>query len=131
MERVRAGEASGVSFDLDATGPRIEQFSGARYRGCRLSGEVDFTSSGAVQSALLATVLPGGGAVIADLSEITFLDSSALGVLVQAYRIATERGTRLLVVASEPVRKLLRLTGLDTVLETYDELSAAEAALSD
>jgi Anti-anti-sigma regulatory factor (antagonist of anti-sigma factor) len=76
-------------------------------------------------------VLPGGGAVIADLSEITFLDSSALGVLVQAYRTATERDTRLLVVASEPVRKLLRLTGLDTVLETYDELSAAEAALSD
>ena len=131
MERVRAGEASQVSFGLDAAGPRIEQFSGARYRGCRLSGEVDFTSSGAVQSALLAMVLPGGGAVIADLSGITFLDSSALGVLVQAYRTATERDTRLLVVASEPVRKLLRLTGLDTVLETYDELSAAEAALSD
>ena len=131
MERVRAGEASQVSFGLDAAGPRIEQFSGPRYRGCRLSGEVDFTSSGAVQSALFAMVLPGGGAVIADLSGITFLDSSALGVLVQAYRTATERDTRLLVVASEPVRKLLRLTGLDTVLETYDELSAAEAALSD
>ncbi len=131
MERVRAGEASQVSFDPDTAGPRIEQFSGAGYRGCRLSGEVDFTSSGAVQSVLLAMVLPAGGAVIADLSEITFLDSSALGVLVQAYRTATERNTRLLVVASEPVRKLLRLTGLDTVLETYDALSAAEAALSD
>jgi anti-sigma B factor antagonist len=131
MEPARSGEASGVTFDLDAAGPRIEQFTGPGYRGCRLAGEIDFTSSGAVQSTLLAMILPGGGAVIADLSRITFLDSSGLGVLVQAHRTATERDTRLLVVASVPVRKLLRLTGLDSVLETYDELSAAEAALSD
>jgi anti-anti-sigma factor len=131
MEPLRAGQASQVSFDLDAAGPRIEQFSGPGYRGCRLSGEVDFTTAGAVQSALLAMILPGGGAVVADLSRITFLDSSGLGALVQAHRTATEQDTRLLVVASEPVRKLLRLTGLDTVLDTYDQLSAAQAALSD
>ena len=119
-----------MTVDLGTTGPRIEQFSGPGYRGCRLSGEIDFTSSGAVQSALLAMILPGGGAMIVDLSRITFLDSSGLGVLVQAYRTAREQDTRLLVVASEPVRKLLRLTGLDTVLDTYDTLSAAETALS-
>ncbi|HEY6743440.1 MAG TPA: STAS domain-containing protein [Lapillicoccus sp.] len=120
-----------MASDLDAAGPRIEQFSGPGYRGCRLAGEIDFTSSGMVQSTLLSMVLPGGGAVVVDLSRITFLDSSGLGVLVQAHRTATERDTRLLVVASEPVRKLLRLTGLDTVLDTYDDLPAAEAALSD
>ena len=119
-----------MAFDLDAVGPRIEQFSGPGYRGCRLSGEIDFTSSGPVQSTLLAMILPGGGSVIADLSGITFLDSSGLGVLVQAHRTATERDTQLLVVASSPVRKLLRLTGLDTVLDTYEELPAAEAAVS-
>jgi anti-sigma B factor antagonist len=131
MERPDGGEASGVTFDLEAVGPRIEQFSGPGYRGCRLSGEIDFTSSGPVQSTLLAMILPGGGAVVADLSQVTFLDSSGLGVLVQAHRTAMERDNRLLVVASSPVRKLLRLTGLDTVLDTYDQLSAAEAALSD
>ena len=131
MEWRPPGEALVVTFDLDAVGPRIEQFSGPGYRGCRLSGEIDFTSSGAVQSALLAMILPGGGAMIVDLGRITFLDSSGLGVLVLAYRTATQSDTRLLVVVSEPVGKLLRLTGLDTVLETYDELSAAEAALSD
>ena len=130
MERVQGGQGLQVGFDLDTEGPRIEQFSGRGYRGCRLSGEIDFTSSGAVQSALLAMILPGGGVVVADLSGVTFLDSSALGVLVQAYRTAKEQDTRLLVVASDPVRKLLRLTGLDTVLETYDTLSTAEAALS-
>jgi anti-anti-sigma factor len=118
-----------VTFDLDGSGPRIEQFSGPGYRGCRVSGEIDFTSSGPIQSTLLSMVLPGGGAVLADLSRVTFLDSSGIGVLVQAHRTAVERGNRLLVVASTPVRKLLRLTGLDSVLDIYDELPAAEAAL--
>jgi anti-sigma B factor antagonist len=129
METRSHGEACDVEFDLDAVGPRIEQFSGPGYRGCRLSGEIDFTSSGAVQSTLLSMILPGGGTVVADLSQVTFLDSSGLGVLVQAHRTALERANRLVVVASAPVRKLLALTGLDTVLETYDELPAAEAAL--
>jgi anti-sigma B factor antagonist len=130
MDPGAPGRTSRVSFDPDPAPPRIEQFSGPGYRGCRLSGEIDFTSAGAVQSALLGMILPGGGAMIVDLSRVTFLDSSGVGVLVQAHRVATERDTRLLLVASEPVRKLLRLTGLDTVLETYDERSAAEAALS-
>jgi anti-anti-sigma factor len=124
------GQDSTVTFDLDAAAPRIEQFSGPGYRGCRLTGEIDFTSSGPIQSTLLAMILPGGGAVVADLSGVTFIDSSGLGVLVQAHRTARERNNQLLVVASPPVRKLLRLTGLDTVLETYDELPAAEAALA-
>ena len=119
-----------AGWDADAPGLGIEQFAGPGYRGCRLSGEVDFTTSGPVQATLTAMVLPGGGTVLADLSRVTFIDSSGLGVLVQAHRTAQEGRTRLLVVASPPVRKLLSLTALDTVLETYDDLAAAEAAVT-
>jgi anti-sigma B factor antagonist len=118
-----------AGWDADAPGLGIEQFAGPGYRGCRLTGEIDFTSAGPVQATLTAMVLPGGGTVVADLSQVTFIDSSGLGVLVQAHRVARERDTRLLVVASSPVRKMLRLTALDTVLETYDDLAAAEAAV--
>lgn len=119
-----------VGRDAGAAGVRIEQFAGPGYRGCRLTGEVDFTSAGPLQSTLLGMVLPGGGAVLADLSGVSFIDSSGLGVLVQAHRTAVQRDTRLLVVASPPVRKLLALTGLDTVLETYGDLPEAEASLA-
>lgn len=119
-----------VGHDAGAAGLRMEQFSGRGYRGCRLAGEVDFTSAGPLQSTLLGMVLPGGGAVVADLTGVDFIDSSGLGVLVQAHRTALERDNRLLVVGSPPVLKLLRLTGLDTVLETFADLPAAEAALA-
>jgi len=118
-----------AGWDADAPGLGIEQFAGPGYRGCRLTGEIDFTSAGPVQATLTAMVLPGGGTVVADLSQVTFIDSTGLGVLVQVHRVARERDTRLLVVASSPVRKMLRLTALDTVLETHDDLAAAEAAV--
>ena len=118
-----------AGWDADAPRLGIEQSSGPGYRGCRLAGEIDFTSAGPVQATLTGMVLPGGGTVVVDLCRGTFLDSSGLGTLVQAHRTALERDTRLLVAASPPVRKLLQLTALDTVLDTYDDLAAAEAAV--
>ena len=132
MDPTGAGKGSDVvdggGWDEGAPRLGIEQFAGPGYRRCRLIGEIDFTSAGSVQVTLSAMVLPGRGIVVVDLSRVTFIDSSGLGVLVQAHRIALELDTRLLVVASPPVRKLLALTALDTVLETYYELTAAEAA---
>ncbi len=120
----------GAADGSDAGDLGIVQFAGPGYRGCRLSGEVDFTSSGPVQSTLTSMILPGGGSVVADLREVTFIDSSGLGALVQAHRAALERETRLVVVGSSPVLRLLQVTGLDAVLETYDRLDAAEAAIA-
>jgi anti-anti-sigma factor len=116
---------------VNDVGPlEIAQFSGPGYRGCRLTGEIDFTSTGPVQATLSGMILPGGGTVVVDLSGVDFIDSSGLGALVQANRIAQERDTRLMVVASLPVRRLLTVTALDTVLDTYDDLATAEQAIA-
>ena len=109
----------------------IAQFSGPGYRGCRLTGEIDFTSTGPLQATLNAMILPGGGTVVVDLSGVDFIDSSGLGALVQADRIANERDTRLILVPSPAVRRLLRVTALDTVLVTAADLPAAEAAAAE
>lgn len=119
----------GSSFGA-AAGLDIAQFSGPGYRGCRLTGEVDFTSTGPVQSTLAAMILPGGGTVLVDLTAVTFIDSTGLGALVQANRIARERDTRLLLVTSPAVRRLLAVTGLDQVLDSRGDLAEAEAAVA-
>ena len=126
MDRVQGGKDESVT---DVGPLDISQFSGPGYRGCRMLGEIDFTSTGPVQATLNGMILPGGGTVVVDLSGVDFIDSSGLGALVQANRIAAERGNRFVVVASPPVRRLLTVTALDTVLDTYDDLAAAEAAI--
>lgn len=108
----------------------IAHFSGPGYRGCRMTGEIDFTSTGPVQATLNGMILPGGGTVVLDLTGVGFIDSSGLGALIGGNRIAQERGTRLVLVASPSVRRLLQVTALDTVLETFDDLPAAEATIT-
>jgi anti-sigma B factor antagonist len=131
---MRSGHGEEVVFDVPGDGEAAElgitHFAGPGYRGCRFVGEVDFVSAGPLQATLTSMVLPGGGTVVADLSEVSFIDSSGLGALVQCYRTAAERDTRLVVVASAPVRRLLRVTGLDTVLKIHDDLADAEADIA-
>jgi anti-sigma B factor antagonist len=68
----------------------------------------------------------GFGHIVLDLSDVTFLDSSGLRVLLGAARLASERGARLTVVASDiRVVKVVRLTGTAGVLDLRPTLAEA------
>ena len=68
--------------------------------------------------------------LIVDLTDIAFIDSTGLGVLVAGQNRAGELGGKLSVVcAQERVLKLFRITGLDEVFAIYptrDEALSAE-----
>jgi anti-anti-sigma factor len=56
--------------------------------------------------------------VIADLRDVTFMDSTGLHVLVSHHRHAAERGLGFSIIdGSAPVSRVLKLTGLDHVLD--------------
>jgi anti-anti-sigma factor len=64
--------------------------------------------------------------IVLDLSETTFADSTALGVMVAAAKQAAHQGGWVRLVAPLPnVRKLLRVTAIDTVLGLYDSTEDA------
>ena len=67
--------------------------------------------------------------LIVDLSGVGFVDSSGLGALVRALTTSQNEGgqTKLLGVGPQ-VRKLLELTKLDSVFETYDDLESAASS---
>ena len=69
-----------------------EQLSLVRGEGgvavVKLRGEHDLSTAQAVRSALRSAVESGPPAVVVDLSDTTFLDSSILGALIGAYRVA-------------------------------------------
>jgi anti-sigma B factor antagonist len=80
--------------------------------------------------AKLARVLdgPGTGAVVVDLSAVTFLGSTGVAVLADAHWQATERGRSLRVVVDRnrpAVMRPFESTGITQMLPTYDTLDAA------
>jgi anti-sigma B factor antagonist len=94
-----------------------------------VSGDVDVSSSPALRDRLTDVLDSGGGTVVVDLSDVTFLDSTGLGTLVGAFKHAEERGGSLPIVCPhERILKLFRITGLDTVFTIHDAVPAAVAA---
>lgn len=77
-------------------------------------GEIDLTSAEAFGQALADAIDPGRSELHIDLSGVTFMDSSGLNELVRANR----HDVQLVVVgASEAVTRVIRLVGLDSVID--------------
>jgi anti-sigma B factor antagonist len=78
-----------------------------------VSGAVDLTTVAGLRERLYP--LAGEAQpLIVDLNQVTFMDSTGLGVLVGTVRIVEEHGGSLHAVCSQPhTRKLLWLTGVD------------------
>ena len=80
-------------------------------------GELDLAAADSFRTALQAAVRSADRAVKVDLAAVTFIDSTALAVLVDAWRRARERDVVLCVLRPAPnVRRVLDITGLDRLL---------------
>jgi len=89
----------------------------------RAAGELDIHTCSEFQNALTAARDRRPTRLVIDLSEVTFIDSTALGVLV-----VLQRGMRrpLDVVVTRPhLRRVLLITGLDTVFTLHPSVEEA------
>ncbi len=88
-------------------------------------GEVDVSTAPRLREQL-ATLPVGARRVVVDLSDVTFLDSRGLGVLVAAWKKCRESGASLdLVVAKPQVAKVLEITRLDDMFTIFPTLEEA------
>jgi anti-anti-sigma factor len=91
-----------------------------------LPAEIDMGNAEAVGSLLRSAFRPGVTVVIADMSATMFADSSAARALLMANDTAAAACAQLrLVIPSPPVLRILRIMGLDSMLEIYPSLAAA------
>jgi anti-anti-sigma factor len=92
-----------------------------------LAGELDLAASEGFWSELEPLLEPAG-LVVLDGSELDFLDSSGLRILILASRRAGELGGRVRLVAPHrAVQRTLELTGAKAILETRATLAEALA----
>jgi anti-sigma B factor antagonist len=90
-----------------------------------LRGELDVSSSAALEEELAR--IDGSTLIVLDLTDLEFIDSTGLGVLVKAHQRVRDEGTRLVVVHDGgQVKRLLELTGLDQQLELVPSPELAE-----
>jgi anti-sigma B factor antagonist len=95
----------------------------------RLAGELDLYNAHVVRDALLAACAENPERVVVDLGQVTFLDSTALGVLIEARKSLENRRAFVLAQPGLETRRALEVSGLDrhfTVLDSLDEALAAE-----
>ena len=79
--------------------------------GLRAAGELDLAVSQELHGAL-SVLVEGGGDVVLDLRDVSFLDSECLAVIVRAAMALGESGTLVLAEPSRAVTRLLTLTGV-------------------
>lgn len=92
-----------------------------------LTGEHDLGTVGAVREAL-DRAQAEHEAVVVDLCGATFIDSSILGAILEGRRQAREQERGFGVAcdkSSEPVRRVLEVTGLDRELPVHGSIEAA------
>lgn len=70
------------------------------------------------------------GPVIVDLSELEYMDSTALGLLISLYKELTGAGRQLVVVTNEYINNLLALVRLNSVFTIVDSVDSAEELLA-
>ncbi|MDZ4179533.1 MAG: STAS domain-containing protein [Coriobacteriia bacterium] len=91
-----------------------------------LSGEVDVYTSPRLKQELADVVDAGCVQVVVDLENLSFIDSSGLGVLVSGLRRVKDKGGTLrLVCTKDGILKIFRITGLDKVFAVFANVEEA------
>jgi anti-sigma B factor antagonist len=88
-----------------------------------LQGEIDLSTSPLLRSTLVSLVDAGARRLTVDMSDVTFVDSTGLGVLVGALQLLQGRGGDGLTVrgVGPAVRRVFELTGLDAVFSVASD----------
>ena len=94
----------------------------------RLAGELDLNNADEVRAALLDAVAEEPERLVVDLGAVQFVDSTALGVLIEARSRLTNRRGFMLAGTRLATRRALEVSGLDRHFALHDSADDALAA---
>jgi anti-sigma B factor antagonist len=113
----------------DTPGGHEAAVTGVEHRGgaivVSLSGELDLYNAAEVRAALLEAGESTAGAIVVDLEQVRFIDSTALGVLIEARARMTDRSGFRLAAPGFETRRALEVSGLDRHFLVHDTVAEA------
>ena len=109
-----------------------EQGSEAGHFVIAARGEIDLFTAPELKAALGEALESGRTRIVVDLTETTFLDSTALGVLIGAIKRLRGRDGRMTIVnVDQNIAKTFEITGLDQIFTIRSSRDEALAALDE
>jgi anti-sigma B factor antagonist len=97
-----------------------------------VTGEIDAATAESLATPVAEALDAGHRRVLVDFAEVTFIDSTGLGVLVKSHRKAEAMSAVFCVVhPTTQTRKLIGVLGLDQLLHVYDSREQALSATAD
>jgi anti-sigma B factor antagonist len=122
-----ATSASGTSGGRESAVTGVDRRDGAVVLS--LGGELDLYNAEEVRGALLAACAGDPEVLIVDLEAVRFIDSTALGVLIEARSRMSDRSGFRLAAPGLETRRALEVSGLDRHFLVHDTVAEAlEAA---
>ena len=94
----------------------------------RLGGELDLYNADNVREALFDACAESPERLVVDLAEVDFIDSTALGVLIEARTKLRNKRAFLLAAPQLETKRALEISGLDRHFSVHDTVPEALAA---
>jgi anti-anti-sigma factor len=93
-----------------------------------LAGELDLYNAHEVREALLGCTEQSPERLVVDLAEVKFIDSTALGVLIEARTRTENRKSFMLAAPGLETRRALEISGLDKHFSVHESVTDALGA---
>ena len=94
-----------------------------------VQGEIDLQTGPLLRGALRDLVVRGQKHLVVDLDEVTFIDSTGLGILLESRRLVSEAGGSLGIVChAAGCLRLFEISGLIDVFTFHDSVAEALSA---
>ena len=93
----------------------------------KLTGEVDASNAMDLRKSLQRLIDSSHTKILVDLKDVNYIDSTGLGILVMAYKLARGRnGSIKFSNVSPHISKLFELTNVNKLFEIYQSVEVAE-----
>lgn len=102
----------------------VRQFNGGKV--VSINGSIDALTAGEVSSFLLAQIDGDHKNLVADLSQVDFMSSAGLRVILTALKESRQQGGDLRLAAAQTgVEKVLKMSGFTTILKAFQTVEEA------
>lgn len=86
-----------------------------------IKGEIDIYSIEKFRESIEKEIQTQATQIILDCSELSYMDSTGMGVLIELRNRTKEMGQKIIMMNPRPnIKKLLALTGVDKIIEIVD-----------